>query len=85
MAVRTPAASNVAANNVPQPAATPRLSQIDHVLMVSVHPPGAPGSAGAIDHAFPLSDHQPLNRPSVDQTVRDTKCWSRSSCRRDTI
>jgi len=60
VAMRTPAAFNVAVNHVPQPAATPRLSQIDHVLMVSVHPPGAPGSAGAIDHSFPLSDHQRL-------------------------
>jgi len=42
-----------ASYQVPAPAVTPRLSPIDHVLLVSVHPPGMPGSAASVDHAFP--------------------------------
>ncbi len=57
VAVRTPYSSPAVANNVPYPAATPKLSPIDHVLVVSVHPPGSPGSATATDHAFPEGDH----------------------------
>ena len=57
VAARTPSSSPAVANNVPYPAATPKLSSIDHVLMVSVHPPGSPGSAAATDHAFVAGDH----------------------------
>jgi hypothetical protein len=58
VAARTPL-SAVAANGVPIPAATPKLSPIDHVLVVSVHPPGQPG---LIDHAGVVGgDHLSAN------------------------
>ncbi len=57
IAVRTPSIATTAVNQVPAP--TPKLMPGDHILLVSVHPPGSPGSASAIDHAFPVHiDHQ---------------------------
>ncbi len=57
-AVRTPSTSALAANHAPAP--TPGLSPIDHMLLVSVHPPGAPGAA--TDHVFPAYiDHRGSN------------------------
>src|SRR5579885_334588 len=51
VAMRTPSASAAVVSQAPAPAATPKLMPGDHVLLVSVHPPGASGSASAIDHA----------------------------------
>lgn len=64
-AMRTPAGTSAVAANVPHPEATPKLSPIDHVLVVSAHPPGSPGSVDGVDHAFPLVDHEPLDANKV--------------------
>ncbi len=57
--MRTPSASAAVVSQAPAPAATPKLMPGDHVLLVSVHPPGASGSASAIDHAGSgYLDHQ---------------------------
>jgi L,D-transpeptidase catalytic domain len=50
VAARTPGVTKAVAKNVPAPAATPKLSPIDHELMVTVHPPGTSGAPSAIDH-----------------------------------
>jgi len=71
VAQRTPGLSGLAAGGVPSPAATPGLSPIDHVLLVSVHPPGVYGAPAAADHVpAPGIDHQadaiPNYGPGVD-------------------
>ena len=49
----------MAANQAPAPEAMPKLAPGDHVLLVSVHPPGASGATSATDHAFrPYTEHQ---------------------------
>jgi len=60
-AARTPA--QAAVSQAPQPAATPELSPIDHVLVLSVPPPGLKGAAPSADHALVL-DHQAANADS---------------------
>jgi hypothetical protein len=42
----------MAANQAPVPAATPKLAPGDHVLIVSIHPPGSAGALSPIDHAL---------------------------------
>jgi L,D-transpeptidase catalytic domain len=53
VAARTPGVSTAVANNVPAPAATPKLSPIDHELIVTAHPSGSSGAPPSIDHEMP--------------------------------
>ncbi len=59
VAVRTPSSAPLAIGRAPQPAATPRLGPADHVLLVSVHPPGT--NAPPTDHAYAGLDHNYSN------------------------
>jgi len=59
VAQRTPGLSGLARSAVQSSAATPGLSPIDHVLIVSAHPPGVYGAPAAGDHVpAPGIDHQ---------------------------
>jgi hypothetical protein len=57
IAARTPSAGSIATNQVPAPAATPKLSPIDHMLVLTAPPTNARAAAPSTDHRFRL-DHQ---------------------------